>query len=642
LLVALAAVGTAAPASAEPAARPSVASDDLQLSSTFDGLGFDVELRFDATLDESCDTGWVKPVLYVGDGTGFGDDSEIVRSLGWRELTVAGIQSVAFRVTEPGTYGVALTSPDASEACVEGPAALLADAPSAEITLVRTATANLVAPAITGVARVGETLTATPGTWQGPMLAYSYEWLRSGAAIDGANTSSYTIQPDDVAKQVSVRVTATSPHDSASAVSSATLAVTVGGLGSYTPVITGTKVVGQVLSVTVPDGNTYTYQWYRGSTKILGATGATYKLVAADGGLTIKVTTVASRFGYAPLTRTSAATGTILKKLTAPVPTLSGAARVGTKLTAVTGAWGPAPVTLRYQWSVDGVPVAGQTGATFVPRPADIDSSISVAVTGSKAGYASVVKTSADSAPVTEGVISLPAPTISGTVRQGSKLTAVIGTTVPTKSKLTFAYQWLASGAVIDGATASTFTPGADLIGKTLAVRVTASTPYYDDRVRTSASTVKVVGLLSASVPVLTGTARIDKTLCATAGSWTPGTSLAYAWYLNGAKVATTSRCIAITSTSWEGMRLVVKVTGSKSGYLTRTVASASSAPIVVPNRTGPISLNSCPAWAPIKGNKSSMIYHMPGQRFYDVTNPEDCFRTETAAVAAGYRKAKV
>jgi len=51
---------------------------------------------------------------------------------------------------------------------------------------------------------------------------------------------------------------------------------------------------------------------------------------------------------------------------------------------------------------------------------------------------------------------------------------------------------------------------------------------------------------------------------------------------------------------------------------------------------------DSCPANAPIKGNESSMIYHMPGQRYYDVTVPEECFASEAAAQAAGYRAAKV
>ncbi len=55
-----------------------------------------------------------------------------------------------------------------------------------------------------------------------------------------------------------------------------------------------------------------------------------------------------------------------------------------------------------------------------------------------------------------------------------------------------------------------------------------------------------------------------------------------------------------------------------------------------------PISKHSCPAKAPIKGNASSHIYHMPGQRYYAVTDPEECFATEAGAIKHGYRRAKV
>ena len=38
----------------------------------------------------------------------------------------------------------------------------------------------------------------------------------------------------------------------------------------------------------------------------------------------------------------------------------------------------------------------------------------------------------------------------------------------------------------------------------------------------------------------------------------------------------------------------------------------------------------------------ASMIYHLPGQPYYDRTNPEECFATGAAAEAAGYRAAKI
>jgi hypothetical protein len=48
-----------------------------------------------------------------------------------------------------------------------------------------------------------------------------------------------------------------------------------------------------------------------------------------------------------------------------------------------------------------------------------------------------------------------------------------------------------------------------------------------------------------------------------------------------------------------------------------------------------------CPKAYPIKGNASSMIYHVPGGAYYSRTKPEQCFATESAARAEGYRKSK-
>lgn len=55
-----------------------------------------------------------------------------------------------------------------------------------------------------------------------------------------------------------------------------------------------------------------------------------------------------------------------------------------------------------------------------------------------------------------------------------------------------------------------------------------------------------------------------------------------------------------------------------------------------------PISKDNCPASHPIKGNQGSngWIYHVPTGASYGVTDPEECFATEAAAQAAGYRKA--
>lgn len=64
--------------------------------------------------------------------------------------------------------------------------------------------------------------------------------------------------------------------------------------------------------------------------------------------------------------------------------------------------------------------------------------------------------------------------------------------------------------------------------------------------------------------------------------------------------------------------------------------------PAPKPTSSRPASKWTCPAWAPIKGNAPSRIYHLKGQRFYNRTTPEICFATEAAARQGGYRRSKV
>ncbi|WP_127479258.1 family 78 glycoside hydrolase catalytic domain [Nocardioides pantholopis] len=71
--------------------------------------------------------------------------------------------------------------------------------------------AALVAPQVTGTARLGSTLRATAGSWNTKGLAFGYQWLRNGSAIRGATGSAYRLGAADVGRRISVRVTATKP-----------------------------------------------------------------------------------------------------------------------------------------------------------------------------------------------------------------------------------------------------------------------------------------------------------------------------------------------------------------------------------------------------------------------------------------------
>jgi hypothetical protein len=90
-----------------------------------------------------------------------------------------------------------------------------------------TAPVNSVAPAITGTAEQGSTLSCSTGTWSGSPTGYAYQWKRGGVAISGATSSTYLIVSADVGVSIKCTVTATNVAGSASADSNSVTPVAV-------------------------------------------------------------------------------------------------------------------------------------------------------------------------------------------------------------------------------------------------------------------------------------------------------------------------------------------------------------------------------------------------------------------------------
>ena len=91
------------------------------------------------------------------------------------------------------------------------------------------------APTISGTAQVGQILTASTSDISDAdgldNATYSYQWLADDTEIDGATSSTYTLQASDNGKAIKVRVTFTDDAGSdASLTSEATAAVEMGGL----------------------------------------------------------------------------------------------------------------------------------------------------------------------------------------------------------------------------------------------------------------------------------------------------------------------------------------------------------------------------------------------------------------------------
>jgi len=86
------------------------------------------------------------------------------------------------------------------------------------------APANTVLPAISGVAQVGEVLTAWPGVWTNAP-AFTYVWEADGVVIGGATSSTYTPVVGQIGDVITVVVTGTNTAGTAAAESVGTAAV---------------------------------------------------------------------------------------------------------------------------------------------------------------------------------------------------------------------------------------------------------------------------------------------------------------------------------------------------------------------------------------------------------------------------------
>ena len=161
-------------------------------------------------------------------------------------------------------------------------------------------------PEISGLPDVGETLTATPGTWAVAPSSVAYQWYADGVAIDGATSRRFTPGEAQLDQRLKVEVTARADgYEARTASSSATGPVVLGQVAFATgPSISGTTLVGRTLTAATgrftPSEATPSYQWLRGGDPIRGATGRTYELQPADVGYRVAVRVTLAAPHWAP------------------------------------------------------------------------------------------------------------------------------------------------------------------------------------------------------------------------------------------------------------------------------------------------------------------------------------------------------
>lgn len=278
-------------------------------------------------------------------------------------------------------------------------------APTATVVRPFTATA---APAITGQARVGSTLSATSGTTTPTAETTTYAWKRNGVVIAGATSPTLVLTGSDAGKTITVTVTVRKPGYAPHSQTS-TATATILNVFTYTPrpTISGTTRVGQTLTASSaawsPTPSTMSHTWLRNGVVIPEATATTYKLVAADAGAAITVRVTARRMGYAATSKLSNPTAAIANNLiTAARPIIARTAAIAQVLSVKTGVWSPDGVAFTFQWKRNGAPITGATGASYKVMTADVGTALSVTVTGRKSGYVTKSSTSYATAPVTK------------------------------------------------------------------------------------------------------------------------------------------------------------------------------------------------------------------------------------------------
>lgn len=260
------------------------------------------------------------------------------------------------------------------------------------------AIANVTPPTITGSpVAVGNRLTGNRGTWPTSYgtLTYTYAWLRDGAPIAGATTTTYVPVDADVGTDLIFRVTASATGYSDGLAQSGPARVET--LTAVVPPVVsapsgtgvGAGLVGQAPVWNQPDVIT-SYQWQRNGAPILGATIATYTLTVADLGKEISLRATGRKAGFQDVVASSnVVIVTAGGALQATVqPTITGTVKVGGTLQVTPGTWSQPTPIFKYQWLRTGAPIPNATAATYRLTPEDAGKNISATVLASKSGFA--------------------------------------------------------------------------------------------------------------------------------------------------------------------------------------------------------------------------------------------------------------
>ena len=412
---------------------------------------------------------------------------------------------------------------------------------------------------IIGTARVGELLTADVSSIADAdgldRAAFAYQWQADSTDLPGAPGSSYTLAASDEGKAISVTVTFTdyAGHEE-SFTSTATAAVEAATEEGEEPTdrphgLTAEASGGAVVltwNAPVVDYEVSSYHILRhhpeqGEAEPLVYVDQTpnkdtaYTDTDVEAGVlyVYRVKAIVNWMGdlgdasdAAQIRVQATAQEQTANNPATGAPTITGKAQVGETLTADTSAIadedGLDNAVFSYQWLADGADIQDATDSSYTLGGTDEGKAISVKVSFSDdAGNAETVTGEAtDAVEARPNSQATGAPTISGTAQVGETLKAETSGIADADGldNAAFAYQWLADGADLPGATDDTYTLVDADEGKAISVTVSFTDGGGNEESLTSAATGAVEAKSNSPAtgqPAISGTALVGETLTA-------------------------------------------------------------------------------------------------------------------------------
>ena len=408
-------------------------------------------------------------------------------------------------------------------------------------------------PTITGTAQLGQTLTADTSEISDAdgltNVNYSFQWLSSrDTEIDGATSSTYSLQESDEGKVIKVRVTFT---DDVGHEESLTSEATVAVAAAPTPLTAnshdvptdhdGLSVFTFELRFSEAPKDDFSYKTLRDHAfTVTGGEVTKARRLDRPGNIRWEISVRPSSSGdiivLLPVTTDCDAAGAVCTgdgrmfseemELTVSgpateasnttatgVPTITGTAQVGETLTAsttgISDGDGLTNVSYAYQWLTSrDAEISGATSSTYTLVETDEGKAIKVRVsfTDDRGNQETLTSAATGAVAARPNSTARGAPTISGTAQVGQTLTASTSG-ISDSDGLTnaaFSYQWLSDDAEINGATASSYTLVTADAGKAIKVMVSFTDYAGNDEELTSSA---VTGAVATVVkPPLTAT----------------------------------------------------------------------------------------------------------------------------------------